>query len=89
MPDKKGVLYIPRTIRLPGPYIVTVNQLAPMQMKNKHGEFYDGIWDSDAMVVDIVRKLDHKRKWWVYSHEFQHVVNDWVHWLVGEGIAKG
>lgn len=89
MPLEKGVLYIPRAIHLPGGFTVTVNQLKPMQMKAKHGDTYDGIWDIETMTVDINRKLPHKRKWYVFSHEFAHVVNDWMHWLVNKEIAQG
>ena len=85
----KGTLYIPRTIDLPGPFRVKVTQLKPMQMKTKHGEFYDGIWDVEAMTVDLNRKLPHKRKWYVFSHELAHVVNDWILWLTNTEIAAG
>lgn len=89
MTTNKGVLYIPRTIELPGGFNVKVTQLNPMKMKEKHGDFYDGIWDIETMSVDLNRKLTHQRKWYVFSHEFAHVVNDWMHWLVNKEIAKG
>ena len=87
--NKKGTLYIPQTIRLPGPFIVRVKQLKPMQMKEKHGEFYDAIWDDVNMTIDINRKISHKRKWYVFSHEYAHVINDWIHWLINKEIAQG
>lgn len=87
--NKKGTLYIPQTIKLPGPFIVKVKQLKPMQMKEKHGEIYDGIWDVGTMTVDINKMISHKRKWYVFSHEYAHVLNDWMLFLVNNGIAQG
>lgn len=89
MPKEKGILYIPRTISLPGPFKVKVSQIAPMQMKTKHGEFCDAVWDIDTMTVDINRKLTHQRKWFVFSHEYVHVVNDWINFLVNNEVSKG
>jgi hypothetical protein len=89
MTTSKGLKYIPRRIDLPGGWSVKVNQINPMQMKTKHGDFYDGLWDIETMTVDINRKLKHKRKWYVFGHEYAHVVNDWKHWLIEEGIAEG
>jgi hypothetical protein len=86
---EKGTAYNPRKIILPGDFKVKVNQLKPMQMKKKHGDFYDGIWDIENMCVDLNRKLPHKRKWYVFSHEVAHVVNDWMHYLVNKEIAQG
>ena len=80
---------IPRLIKLPGHFVVKVNQIIPTKMKEKHGQYYDGIWDVDTMTVDLNKRLGHERKWWVFSHEYSHVVSDWIHWLVNEGVAKG
>lgn len=89
MPAPKGTMYIPRSIKLPGGFKVTVKQIRPMQMKAKHGQFLDGCWDIDTMSLDILKTLNHKRKWFVYSHEYQHVVHDWVLFLVNKGVSQG
>jgi hypothetical protein len=80
---------IPKLIKLPGGFNVKVTQLKPSKMKEKHGEYYDAIWDLDTMSVDLNKGLNHQRKWYVFSHEYNHVVNDWMHWLINEEIAKG
>jgi len=87
MPNPVGTVYIPRKISLPGPFVVTVNQIRPMKMKEKHGEYHDAVWDIDTMTVDINKKLDQKRKWYVFAHEYAHVLNDWIHWLQNKEIA--
>lgn len=90
MPEpKEGKLYIPRTIELPAGFDIKVTQYMPMKMKEKHGAYCDAVWDIDSMTVDINRKLQHQRKWYVFSHEFAHAVNDWMLWLVNREIAKG
>lgn len=81
--------YIPKKIRLPGPFVVTVNQIIPTKMQEKHGQIYDGIWDSEKMELDLNVRLPHKRRWYVFGHEMVHVVNDWIHWLVNNEIAQG
>jgi len=86
--DQRG-LYIPRVWALPHGFKIYTRQLAPMQMKARHGEDYDGIWDLDTMTIDIKKSLSRERKWYVYSHELMHAINDWQHWLINQGIAVG
>lgn len=83
------VKYIPQTFELPGGFKVKVRQLKPMQMKAKHGGDYDGIWDIETMTIDLNKSLPHKRKWFVFSHEIAHIVNDWILWLINEGTSQG
>lgn len=85
----KGSFYIPRSVTLPGGFKVKVNQLIPSKIQEKHGQIYDAVWDVDKMEIDINKRLSHKRKWYVLSHEFIHIFNDWVHWLINQDIAQG
>ncbi len=86
---RKKPPYIPKYIKLPGPFVVKVNQLIPTQMTKKHGDVYDGIWDVEKMTLDINVRLPHKRRWYVFGHEMVHVVNDWIHWMINNEIAQG
>jgi len=81
--------YIPRVWELPHGFVIRTMQLSPTAMKAKHGADYDGIWDSDMRSIDIKKSISKERKWYVYSHELLHAVNDWQHWLINRGIAVG
>jgi hypothetical protein len=84
---QKDILYIPRKIQLPGPFVVTIRNINSTKMKEKHGEFYDAIYDPDTMTIDLNAKLPHQRKWYVYSQQYIHVVDSWVRWLMEKGIS--
>lgn len=86
--DVRG-LYIPRVFTFPQEFRIVTRQVKPTKMRELHGEDYDGIWDVDNMCIDLKRNLPLPRKWFVYSHELVHAINDWQLWLINQGIAAG
>jgi hypothetical protein len=82
---------IPQRVYLPGHHnlMVTVSLLSPRQMRQKHGEYYDGILDGSNRHIDINRNLKLARKWWVFGQIFIQVVGEyWIPWLTEMGIAN-
>lgn len=87
MEMKKGP-YIPKWIKLPGPFIVRVNQIIPTKMLEKHGQVYDFMFDPNTMELDINVRLEHKRKMYVFSQGMLHVADTWMKWLQENGISE-
>jgi len=82
---------IPQRVYLPGHHnlVVTISLLTPRQMRQKHGEYYDGMLDATNRHIDINRKLMLARKWWVFGQIFIQIIGEyWIPWLIEMGIAN-
>jgi hypothetical protein len=82
---------IPKRVYLPGHHnlVVTIALLTPTRMRQKYGEYYDGMFDAPNRHIDINRRLALARKWWVFGQLFIQIVGEyWLPWLIEMGIAN-
>ena len=83
---------MPKRVVLPFGYIISIKQITNAEMDvmletDEAGEPCDGYWDSDSRTLYVLEKLLNKRKRYIVAHEMIHVVNDWMHWCMDEGVA--
>lgn len=75
---------VPRTIRFPFGYTVTVRLVDGRTLPAE----LDGQWDSERREILVRRTLDATRRRYILGHEVQHAVLDWQHHCCNEGTMK-
>jgi len=86
-------LRIPRTVRLPFGFNISVRQVTRAEMKDAcecdgDEEGPDGLWDAEEMVIYLVRTLPVRRRRYVLCHELQHAVVDLMHAQLDDGVGR-
>ena len=78
---------IPRKIKLPFGYVVTVRQFTNKQMNNME-ETADGLWNPETKTIYIRKSLPLPRKRYILMHELGHAWLDFTHLHLDEGNAS-
>ena len=80
----KKKLVIPNQIKFPFGYVVKVRQVLPVLLPGG----VDGTWDADSRVIMINKLCNIKRRRYLITHEMQHALTDWTHWIMDNGYGS-
>jgi Zn-dependent peptidase ImmA (M78 family) len=78
---------IPRKVKLPFGYVVTVRQFTNKQMNNME-DTADGLWNSETRTIYIRKSLPLTRKRYILMHELGHAWLDFTHHHLDDGKAS-
>lgn len=78
---------IPKQVRLPFGYVVTVRQVTGKEL-DRAIEGVDACWDVEERAIWIRKSLPITRKRYLLAHELGHAWLDWQHQYLDEGIAR-
>ena len=81
-------LQLPRLIRLPFDYTISVQQCSAKEMIALGLEGADGGWIVEAKAIVIRKALPLPYKRYLIGHELAHALNDWIHELTLDGTMK-
>lgn len=75
---------IPRTVHLPGGYVITVRRLNDASANEEMGAEVYAMWDVDDKIITLrsARSKQKLREDW--CHELAHAMVDYYDWFIGK-----
>lgn len=75
---------IPKSIKLPGPFIIKVEVINDGIMQDRFAGSGDkclAVWDWDTRTIFLNSKRTPKQRVKDLAHEMIHAINDWAEWI--------
>lgn len=71
--------YLPRTVRLPFGFVITIKTMAPSTLKRIAKEDVYGCWDGATRTIYIDKTVGERKQRYLLTHEMMHAFAEWQH----------